>query len=144
MPAPSAHVRPSANGPRRGFTLVELIVVLLLVGLALALAAPSFARPRVPEGDAFRRVLDAARATAVRRAETLTLDVRADGAWSITGADTALALGGVLDSAPARPLRLSISPLGACLPDLTSGPATDARAWDPLRCADHDAAGRAP
>jgi hypothetical protein len=78
-------------------------------------------------------VLDAARAAAVRRGETVRLDLRPDGRWAVTGgADTAPLLAGVL--APARALRLTISPLGACMPDVDGGAATGATAWDPLRC----------
>ena len=138
MPASSAHARPSANGPRRGFTLVELIVVLLLMGLAFALVAPTLARPSAPERDPAQRVLDAARAAAVRRGETMLVDVRADGRWTVTGsADGVPVLAGTL--APGRARRLTISPLGACMPDLAGDAPIGAAAWDPLRCALSDA-----
>jgi prepilin-type N-terminal cleavage/methylation domain-containing protein len=138
MPASSAHARPSTRGVRRGFTLIELLVVLLLMGLAFALVAPSLARPSAPERDPAQRVLDAARAAAVRRGETMLLDVRADGRWTVIGtADSVPLLAGAL--APARALRLTISPLGACMPDLAGDATTGAAAWDPLRCALPDA-----
>ena len=135
MPASSAHARPGANGPRQGFTLIELIVVLLLMGLAFALVAPSLTRRPVPDIGATQRVLDAARSTAVRRGETMLLDVRADGRWAVTGgADTAPVLRGVIDPAPARAHRITISPLGACMYDPAGSATVDSGAWDPLRC----------
>ena len=45
MPKTSAYFRPSLNHPAaRGFTLVELVVVLALVALATGLAAPALVR----------------------------------------------------------------------------------------------------
>ena len=134
MPASSAHARSSTHGARRGFTLIELLVVLVLMGLAFALVAPTLARPSGPERDPTQRVLDAARAAAVRRGETMLLDVRADGRWTVTGsADGVPVLAGTL--APGRARRLTISPLGACMPDLGVDATIGAAAWDPLRCA---------
>lgn len=134
MHPPSARPRATlaARRARRGVTLIEVVVVLALLGVAAALAGPVLARPRA-EGDAAEAVARA-RALALRRAETVRFAMDADGAWRAQRWE------GARDEAPllagraragARAPSLRITPLGACL--LTD--AGDARAWDPLACA---------
>lgn len=119
--------RAAPGGPRpcvAGFTLVELVVTLVLLGLLAAFAAPSIGDG--PRGPATRRQLvEAARETAVRRAETLVLHVGAGGAWRLTSAgDSAvLSRGAGGESGPAAVFRLT--PLGACF---VLAPATTAAA----------------
>jgi hypothetical protein len=118
-------------------TLVEMVVVLLVLGLAASLSAP-LVSVRPPSADApLRRALDAARRIAVRRAESVVLDVAADGRWSIrrTAADDGPAL--LADSMPAGgPLRVQVSALGVCTIEVGS------RDWDAFRCGPSDGAGR--
>jgi prepilin-type N-terminal cleavage/methylation domain-containing protein len=82
--------RASRTG-RRGVTLLELIVVLALLGLILAIAAPTFIAP--PETPAASE-LATARRQAVIRGEPVTV--------SINGT------------------RVHVTPLGTCIPEVTS------------------------
>ena len=124
--APSA-----ARRERRGVTLLELLVVLLLLGLAVALTLPRIAIPRgLDEGDPLVRTVAMGRALALRRAEALRLEVDADGRWRLLARDSVLQRGSV----PATtPLRLGISPLGVCVPEPGDDGATPA--WDAAACA---------
>jgi prepilin-type N-terminal cleavage/methylation domain-containing protein len=123
----------AARRARRGVTLLELLVVLLLLGLAMALTLPRIAIPRVAEvGDPLARAVAAARAQALRRAEALRLEVDADGRWRLLARDSVLQRGQL---PAASPLRLGISPLGVCVPepmDDAAAPAWDAGACAPL------------
>ena len=121
---------------RRGFTLLELLVVLVLLGLAVALVLPSL---RVPDrAHAQSSVLERARATAVRRGESVRLFMSRDGAWTVratsdTTGEILLAGTGVESSGPDLAQSIVISALGTCLPEGAS--AFGATAWDPARCA---------
>jgi len=68
---------------RSGFTLVEMIVVLIVLGLAASLAAPMMSLRQPSDETALRRVIDFGRETAIRRAEAVVLEVSADGRWSV-------------------------------------------------------------
>ncbi len=126
--------------PRRGvagLTLIEMLVVLVLLGLALGLVAPSLLSPRhEAEENAVQRIIDAARRTAVRRAEAVTLAFQLDGRWVLEGGsttDTLRLLAGSVAWPHAFAARLHISPLGACMLDA----ATDSEhslIVDPVRC----------
>lgn len=112
-----------------GFTLLEIVVTLVLIGLGTALVAPLFRRDVLPD-DAWPAVVSAARELAVRRAQRLVLDVDDRGQWRLSALGDSATIGaGVLDERGAA-TRLSISPLGACFRD-----AADARDWDAVACA---------
>ncbi len=122
-------------GSRRAFTLLEILVVLVLLGLSAAVVAPAL---RLPTAAAPEAPLVRARALAVRRGESVRFETLADGRWQVAAAaDTAgaILLAGNAASAadPAVAGLVVISPLGSCLPE---GPAVQrAAAWDPARCA---------
>lgn len=127
--------RRSPHGHRRAFTLLELLVVLVLLGVSAGVVLPAFRLPppASPEAPIVR-----ARALAVRRGEAVRLSTRPDGRWQVAAAaDTAGAIlltgTGVVSDAPAGPRTVVISPLGSCLPEGPS--ARNAEVWDPVRCA---------
>ena len=69
-------------GADRGFTLVELLVVMLIVGLLAAIAVPSFVGQR-------GKAHDAAAKTSVRTAATAIETYRTDNDGAYTGATVA-------------------------------------------------------
>jgi prepilin-type N-terminal cleavage/methylation domain-containing protein len=115
-----------------GFTLLEIIVVLLVIGVAFALAAPAFPN-RSPETDPLQRVLDLTRRTAVHHAEALALSVTADGQWRIdsrTSTDVTPIGSGTLSSYHGGAVTVKASALGAC----TVETVTSRIQLDPVRC----------
>ena len=99
--------------PSGGFTLLEVLVTLLLLGLMAAVVAPVVRGPAPPD-EGITTVLSAARETAVRRAQTLELRVDDRGAWRLaaTGDSTSIASGQFTDGT--SQLRVRVNPLGAC------------------------------
>src|SRR5688500_10358674 len=69
----------------RGFTLVELLVVVVLMGLAVALVAPALI-PARPDESALSAVVRSARDAAARRQEVLYLRIDRVGNWLLEGA----------------------------------------------------------
>jgi prepilin-type N-terminal cleavage/methylation domain-containing protein len=150
-----------ANDPTRrcpsGLTLLEILVVLVILGLALGLAAPSFLPSRHDPLDDAQAAVDAARRAAVRRAEAVVLTFESDGHWIVEDGIRGERLlegtlgklrqgeegksGSVTSSSSVvtsrlpdvAPLVLHVSPLGACTLD-TVVPAESALTIDPLRC----------
>ncbi len=121
---------------RSAFTLLELLVVLGLMGLAMAVVAPSFVVRPPSAGEATRRVVASARRAAMRRAQTVDLEVAANGDWraSVAGRDSQeIILSGELPAISAGAVNLRISPLGVCM---TRAETSDTRplVFDPLTC----------
>lgn len=114
---------------RDGFTLLEIVVTLVLIGLGAALVAPVFRR-QAPD-DSFPAVLSGARELAVRRAQTMVLRVDGDGGWRLTtaGDSAAISTGRLTEPTSAR--QLTITPLGACLDQGSLSAGT----WDAVACA---------
>lgn len=103
---------------RRAFTLLELVVVLAIIGLGIAVVAPSLVLRPPSSEESMKRVVASARRVAMRRAQTVTLDVDDNGVWRVAGAgrDTPeVLLRGELDERPLREVHLRITPLGLCL-----------------------------
>lgn len=135
MPRPSRH--------RTGVTLVELLVVLLLLGIAGALVVPAW-RASVGLSDTEGRdPFVSARALAARRGESMRVDISPLGAWRVgaqrdttaailaMGAPDATGASGTGDIAGAW----VVSPLGLCLP-IPGGAAPHAAVvWNPVQCA---------
>src|SRR5437868_4608664 len=69
----------SSSLPRSAFTLIEMVVVLAILGIALSIAGPSLMRP--VGADNLQSVIDRTRSVALRRAVPVTLVVGADGKW---------------------------------------------------------------
>jgi prepilin-type N-terminal cleavage/methylation domain-containing protein len=128
-PRPQSTSRHARIRVRNGFTLLEIVVTLVLIGLSAALVAPVFRR-EAPD-DSFAAVLSSARELAVRRAQTMVLRVGADGSWRLTTVDdSASILSGLLAQTPSA-RQLTITPLGACFDQ----DAESVEAWDALACA---------
>ncbi|HUQ48410.1 MAG TPA: prepilin-type N-terminal cleavage/methylation domain-containing protein [Gemmatimonadaceae bacterium] len=125
----------SPSQTRPAFTLIEMVVVLAILGIALSIAGPSLMRPVAADG--LQSVIDRTRNLALRRAEPVTLLVGADGKWvayaSRSGRE---AVGsGRLDARSSPSLRLDISALGLCTTDDHSvGDPTQSVTLNPLAC----------
>jgi prepilin-type N-terminal cleavage/methylation domain-containing protein len=127
---------PHALG-RRGFTLLEIIVVLLLMALATALVAPAIGSRQPRSRDEVADLLQMARLAAVRRGEVVTVTVAASGQWRLDGDASAVdgpIASGQLGAKPAAALTVAVSPLGACAPGLDSASTALLASVDPLTC----------
>ena len=114
----------------RGFTLLEIVVTLVLLGLAAALVAPAFRTDSAPD-ERLQSVLAMTREAAVRRAQTLVLHVDDRGSWRLVAAveSTSIARGRFVDGT--SDLRIRVNPLGACFNEGAAG----TRNLDALACA---------
>jgi prepilin-type N-terminal cleavage/methylation domain-containing protein len=122
---------------RSGFTLVELLVVLVVMGLMVGLVAPALIPRRAPgERDSLAAAVRFARDVALRRSEVVYLRVEPSGDWRVEGAssqqDGVLASGRV-DGYQGGGATLVASPIGTCGFDGRSGRASEI-ALDPLTC----------
>lgn len=120
----------------RGFTLVEILVVLILMGLAAGIVAPALLPP-LSGGLDLGRLTHRTQEIAARRAETLRLGIDATGAWRITavsGEPGDPLAAGRLDSYAGPAARVVVSPLGTCGFDQTSAAAARSFSLDPLTC----------
>jgi prepilin-type N-terminal cleavage/methylation domain-containing protein len=125
-----------ARSDSRGFTLLEVVVVLVLLSVALALSVPSLVPPRAGSDDPRQRLIDTARRTAVRRAESLALAIEPDGRWTIASSDRSdprVVRTGRLDDPSGGALGVIVTPLGACWIEGDFARA-GAPALDPVRC----------
>jgi prepilin-type N-terminal cleavage/methylation domain-containing protein len=125
---------PRGAPSRRGVTLLELIVVLALLGLVLAIAAPAFIVPSPPRESDLGAAVATARRAAILRAEPVTLAIDAAGAWRVDG-DASPSAPSIATGTLAQPIgnvRIRISAVGTCIPE----PTDDARLadWNALGC----------
>jgi prepilin-type N-terminal cleavage/methylation domain-containing protein len=119
-----------------GFTLIEMLVVLVLLGMAAALAAPAL-RSLDPPRPALSSLIPGARDAAARRGETVYLRIAKSGEWRMEGAassDAGPLASGRVDPFPGLPLTIIVSPLGSCAFDLRSTEAARSIRLDPLTC----------
>ena len=126
-----SEVRPVGTG----FTLVEILVVLVLMGLAAALVAPALIAPR--HDSDLKTLLGSARDAAARRGEVVYLQIEPSGNWRLEGG--ASPLEGTLAAGRIKPFltvpaTLVVSPLGSCAFDVRSGAAARVVALDQLTC----------
>jgi prepilin-type N-terminal cleavage/methylation domain-containing protein len=122
---------------RHGFTLVEMLVVLLLMSLSAVLVAPALFRPPKVAEPSLAPLLRTAREAAVRRAEVVYLHIVPGGEWHVRGAASPeqgdLATGR-LAGFPGPGLTLVFSPIGTCALDARSAHAAQALILEPLTC----------
>lgn len=117
-----------------GFTLFELVVALVVTGIAAALVIPAISLPRRESG-ALRWVLPHVRGVAIARAQTLAFSVAADGEWTLAPLppdDSVVFERGRLDPVPSSGFELTLTPVGACL--ATARLPVELGRWDAARC----------
>lgn len=95
-----------------GFTLVELLVVLVIISLVTAIVAPDFAATLRGEPTAVERlagIMRSARSAALRLGKTVCFDANAGGTFRITaraaGTDSLLVVGTLREVIAMRPRR---------------------------------------
>ena len=112
-------------------TLPELLIVLVLLGLASAIVLPLSRRAFPPTVTSETRVVADARRLAIRRAQPLRFRLAATGGWSVTiGPSGAVLSSGTIP--PGSPeMDLLIDPMGGCLPVASS---TRVQPLDPVTC----------
>lgn len=123
-------------GRRLGYTLLEVIVVLVLLGVAGTVVAPSLRSPRPEQSSSLRAVVGSVREAAVRRGEIVRLRIDRSGAWHASAGrppQTELLMSGQL-SDPGEAADLLLSPLGTCAPTPEALPTHSWAAFDPLTC----------
>ena len=116
--------------------MIEMVVVLVLIGLTAALAAPALLRPARGESG-FRHLVSTAREAAIRRGETVHLRIGASGEWRIEGSASAapeVLLTGRVDPFYEHPLTVLLSPTGSCALDAASSVIAGDMRLDPLTC----------
>jgi prepilin-type N-terminal cleavage/methylation domain-containing protein len=120
----------------RGYTLIEMIVVLLLLTIAATVVAPSFLVAPKDASSTLRTIVRNGRAAAVRRGEPVRLRISESGEWQISAAGDSsrdvVAAGRISDTRGSADLLFS--PLGTC-GSVPEDPMPDALAsLDPLTC----------
>ncbi|HWZ58610.1 MAG TPA: prepilin-type N-terminal cleavage/methylation domain-containing protein [Gemmatimonadaceae bacterium] len=121
---------------RRGFTLIEMIVVLAVMALAVALVLPALRTPG-PRTSGLQAILTSARAAAANRGELIYVRIEPTGAWHMEGGGSPLEgelTRGRIDALSTVPLTLIVSPVGSCAFDVRSAAAGAALSLDPLTC----------
>jgi prepilin-type N-terminal cleavage/methylation domain-containing protein len=119
-----------------GFTLIEVLVVLALMGLAAGLVAPALLHARRQQ-PSLGLLIPTAREEAARRGEMVYLRIAGSGQWRMEGAASSAAgpfAAGHLEPFPGVPLTLIVSPIGTCAFDVPSAAAARVIRLDPLTC----------
>jgi prepilin-type N-terminal cleavage/methylation domain-containing protein len=142
---------------RRGVTLLELLVVLVLMALSAALVVPALSAPttgalrsdetmngklgsgateRMDLGDlAIDPILTSARRLAIRRGEPLRVQIDRDGVWAIVPERGGSAIDGGRTQPPTLWLPdVIVDALGTCVLFAEVVPPPGARAWDAMTC----------
>ncbi len=98
----------SAGPSRRAFTLVEMVVVIAIAGIALALVGPSLIL--APRAHGFETIVADARRTALRRSESVSLTIGAEGQWRVDAVRSGAMILSGSGGGPTE-LKIDISPL---------------------------------
>lgn len=118
--------------PRHAFTLIEMIVVLAIMGIALAVVGPALIFPE--NRSSLEQVMSDSRTAAIRRSEQVTLSVEKNGSWRMyvsRSAANVLRSGQLNENIPG-PVAIEISPLGLCT--LEAEKSVPAVTLDPFSC----------
>jgi len=129
--------RQGADGRTAGYTLLEILVVLILMGLAAALVVPSVLPPREEDVPSFTALVQTTRQSAVRRGEVVYLTITTNGDWRLDGAASLEAgpfAAGRLNRYDGPQATLVASPLGSCAFDVLSAEAATRIPLAPLTC----------
>ena len=136
----------SPRSVRRGVTLLELLVVLVLLAVTAAVVLPTFMPPSTTAGaDPTATVVASARRVAIRRGEPLRLRIASDGIWALVTLHDGVAIdAGRLKTvkqfaddahAVSTELVLTIDALGSCQPgDGSAYGSVYGATYDPLTC----------
>jgi prepilin-type N-terminal cleavage/methylation domain-containing protein len=117
-----------------GYTLLEVIVVLILLTIAAGLVIPSLHTPRLDDPASMAAVIKRAREAAVRRGELVQLHIGRSGSWQATaGGNSEILMTGLLRGNSEGTIDLLFSPLGSCgaAPEAIQ---PNAVSVDPLTC----------
>lgn len=121
----------------RGFTLLEVVVVLVLIGLTTTLVAPALLSPSDEPSASLQGVIRHAQHLSLRRGETLVLEVSTERRWTVLGSAVA---GDVVDTgalegdAPRGRVELWVNPVGSCGGPLELAASDWMPPLDPLTC----------
>lgn len=120
---------------RRGYTLIEIIVVLVIMGLAATLVAPAlFRSPTYDRQRQLTALVQSARSAAADKGEVVYVRIEPSGAWDMEATEGQFS-NGRIDRLSGSPLTLIVSPVGSCSFDVRSSAAAAAAiALDPLTC----------
>ena len=127
---------PVLSGPRErraGFTLVEIVVVLVLLGLAATLVVPALLFPPAGPTPTLSDLIRQSREASVARGQPLLLQLDGMGRWELLlpAGDTTLPIArGEVDDTTHSAFTLRLTPTGLCAP-VPSGRSV---VLDPLDC----------
>jgi prepilin-type N-terminal cleavage/methylation domain-containing protein len=131
------YVAPVPHRRRAAYTLLELIVVLVLMGLAAAIVLPML-RARGPSDSAMQAIVTSAREAAAKRGEIVYVRFEPTGEWHMEGGGSTLEgdfMGGRIRAIAQVPLTLIVSPTGSCAFDVRSAALGAGNIpLDPLTC----------
>lgn len=121
----------------RGFTLLEVVVVLVLIGLTTTLVAPALLSPSDEPSASLQGVIRHAQDLSLRRGETLVLEVSTERRWTVLGsavAEDVVDRGGLEGDAPRGRVELWVTPVGSCGWALETAASDWIPPLDPLTC----------
>ena len=126
---------------RRGVTLLELLVVLVLMGISAAIVVPALQPPVELRSDSAAAVVERARRAAIARGEPVRLRIETDGVWALVSLREGDPIGSGRSSAAHKPnaaataIDLRIDAMGSCTPGSVRADLVNAIVrFDPLSC----------
>lgn len=107
---------------RRAYTIIEVVVVMIILGVVLAVTVPRFVRGRTASPESPQQVVTRARRTAIERAQSLSLIIEPNGNWELSEASLSgrVLAQGVTIHSPSI-VQVNVTPSGICVPNDESG-----------------------